>query len=287
MSAFRRSGAIVSVLVVAMCAALSMAPAGASSTRSKGARRVARAATEFAKQGSARLSGSVSIEVTGGSEAGKKIDLPFSGSVDNKTKAGTFAFDASSLGLPGGSGSFNEILAGGAVYVSVSSFGSKIVDALGGKHWVKVDAGQIGGLGSQSQQTDPTSTLDGLRGVSNDVQTVGHEKVRGVDTTHYRAAIDVQKALANVPPAERARVRNAFSTLGTGTIPMDVWIDRDGLPRRYALTIDFTKNGESAHLAESFEYFDFGVAVNVHAPPAEDTAPYSELLQIERQSQTT
>jgi hypothetical protein len=126
-----------------------------------------------------------------------------------------------------------------------------------------------------------------LRGVSNAVEEVGRSTVRGVDTTHYRATIDVGKALTRVPPAQRDRLANAFSKFTSPTIPVEVWIDSDGLPRKYALTTDITQKGNTAQLKESFEFYDYGVPVKVKAPPADDVADYSELKDLQRTSQAS
>ena len=66
-----------------------------------------------------------------------------------------------------------------------------------GKKWLKLDIEKLGkGLGidvSQlSQYNDPTKMLDYLRS-SGDVDEVGKEDVRGVETTHYRAKVDLDE----------------------------------------------------------------------------------------------
>jgi hypothetical protein len=278
--------ALVVLVVLGLVGTLATG-AGAASKRSKASKRVARAASAFANQDSARVSGSIDVEIKSGRDAGERVEFPFSGSVDNRTLSGSFTFDLSGLDLPSASGSFEEILTDGALYVSIGSLNPKIEDALGGKHWVKVETKDIPGFDSQTDETDPSSTLDGLRGVSNIVDEVGRSTVRGVDTTHYRATIDVGKALTQVPPTQRDRLANAFSKFKSPTIPVDVCIDSDGLPRKYALTIDVTQKGGTAHLRESFEFYDYGVSVRVKAPPADDVADYSELKDLERTSQAS
>jgi hypothetical protein len=285
-SAGSRGLRIVSVALVALTAfAASAGAAGAAPKQNKGARRVAHAASAFGKQDSARISGSIDIEFVAGSDAGKSISMPFSGEIDNRTKAGRMSFDLSQV--PGGSGSLDEIMTNGAVYVSIGSLSPKLADVLGGKHWVEFDTKDFALGGSQPQQSDPTSVVDGLRGVSNDVREEGHESVDGVDTTHYHATMDLTKAAERLPAAQRARLRAAFSSLDDRTVPFDVWVDADGLPRKIEMTVPITAGGESARMTESFRISDYGGSVVVQPPPASDVARYSELQQLEQHQQTT
>jgi hypothetical protein len=271
--------AALTVLVLGVTAA----GAGAA-TRGKGARRVAHAATAYAAQESSRMSGSIRIDVTSANEPGTAFDMPFSAAVDNSTRTGTFSFDMSDLGL-GGSGKVEAVMTDGAVYLKIGDLDSKIQDALHGKAWVKVDPKDLAG-GGQLQQSDPSSALDGLRGVSSDVRDAGHATVRGVDTVHYRGTLDVEKAVARAPEASRARVRSALAQFDDGT-RLDVWIDAEGLPRRYSLSANAVKDSQRASIVESFDIYDYGAPVDVKVPPASDTASYSELQAAKRQGQTT
>jgi hypothetical protein len=233
----------------------------------------------LARQDSARISGSIELEVTAGSDAGHKVSMPFTGAIDNRAKTGSLSFDPSQLGAPGLGSNVEEIFAGNVVYMSLDAFPSSVRDQFGDKHWLKLDMSKYAGSSSQTQQSDPTSALDALRGVSNDVQDLGHASVRGVDTTHYRANIDLAKALVHLSTKQRARVQSALSQFGS-TFPMDVWLDHDGVPRRYSITIDVTKAGSTGHLTEGFDFYDFGTPVSVKVPNADDVADFSQLQQI-------
>ena len=88
----------------------------------------------------------------------------------------------------------------------------------GGKPWIKVDLNAVGkqaGIDlSQFTQlgTDPSRMVDWLRTVSGDVTTVGTEKLDGVDTTHYRATVDLSKYPDLVPADQREAVQQGRST---------------------------------------------------------------------------
>ena len=93
-----------------------------------------------------------------------------------------------------------------------------------------------------------TESLEYLRSVA-DVSEVGAETVRGVDTTHYRATVHLTKLGA---PPEYDRY------------PVEVWVDEDGRTRRY----NHHPVG-SDELTYEWEFFDFGVDVELAPPPAE------------------
>ena len=78
--------------------------------------------------------------------------------------------------------------------------------------------------------------LDYLRAVSGAIETDGTEELRGVETTHYYAIVDLLRYEKIAPPAEREKVRALLGEVvdepGLGEIPMDVWVDELGLVRK-------------------------------------------------------
>ena len=106
--------------------------------------------------------------------------------------------------------------------------------------------------------------------------------IRGVDTTHYQATLDLGKAIdrAEVPPALREKLEQLLTPQGADApkLPADVWVDGDGLVRRIRLHLDLGSflgaagNGDSAaapSMTVSMDLYDFGAPVNVVAPPAD------------------
>jgi hypothetical protein len=157
----------------------------------------------------------------------------------------------------------------------------------GGKSWVKVDLEALGeqlgidlGAVMQFSQSDPTQSLQYLRGASDDFEEVGSEPVRGVDTTHYRGTIDLRKATEHLPEDARDSIERVVELTGVGKLPFDVWIDDDGLARRvkYEQPLPAT-GGEDASMELTMEFFDFGVDVDVAPPPAEGVIDMQELIQ--------
>jgi hypothetical protein len=160
-----------------------------------------------------------------------------------------------------------------------------------GKPWVRADLEELArekygsGFSEMQEGTQPqdlTGQLEYLRGVSDSVEELGREEIRGVPTTHYRAVIDLQKAAPKDPEAREA-YEESIKGLGTDTLPMEVWLDEEGRVRRYEMTAPVAVPESGATTAQQakttvvVEYYDFGVPVNVQAPPPEQTIDFSEL----------
>jgi hypothetical protein len=159
--------------------------------------------------------------------------------------------------------------------------------------WISIDLRSaldaLGGAGNsfgQFEQTDPTQYLQYLAAASpSGVHEVGHEQVRGVDTTHYRASIDLTKALDQLPSDVRDmlgvdadQLGQALSKmrgeLGADVLPMDVWIDGDGLLRKFRMNMSVAGGGVETRM----EMYDYGVDVSVQAPPADQVTDLGATL---------
>lgn len=131
---------------------------------------------------------------------------------------------------------------------------------------------------------NPAQMLETLRGISDDLEEVGTEDVRGVETIHYQAEVDLEEAFAQIPEELRPQLEAQLGGL-TGTLPVDVWLGTDGLVRR--LSMDLTEllaqaSSESGASMESgslvMEFFDYGADVDVAIPDPADTTPFTEVL---------
>ena len=147
-----------------------------------------------------------------------------------------------------------------------------------GKQWIKVDFASLGEKSgvdvaqlSQLGQNNPMEQLDYLRGVK-DVEEVGTEEVRGVETTHYTGVIDFEQLKNELPQNAAGSIDRLKELTGIDKAPIDVWLDEDGLPRRVNYDFDIeTPTGTSspggAKIALTVEFFDFGTDVQVEIPP--------------------
>ena len=165
--------------------------------------------------------------------------------------------------LPSG-GSTEMRIVDGTAYLDVSNLPLGSLNP-SGKRWVALDLSELDGslpLGAGGMTT-PTDALGVLKGLSGDVQNVGDDTVAGQPATHYRATIDLSKVAAVLPG----------SSVG-GSVPVDVWID--GSDRVVKLQTTLGTSGHDDTL--TMEIVEFGVPVDVQAPPAGDVANLSDLL---------
>ena len=103
----------------------------------------------------------------------------------------------------------------------------------------------------------PERLLALLRAASSETERVGEEDVRGSSTVRYRLTVDCEPAILECD----------------GTVPVEVWIDDDGFVRRISLDDD---DGLA-----TFEFFDFGADVDIHAPPADEVVDEDEVFSTE------
>jgi hypothetical protein len=163
--------------------------------------------------------------------------------------------------------------------------------AVPGKSWLKLDLAALSkASGSdleslmQGAGNDPTQALALLKGASSDVREVGTEQVRGTDTTHYKATIDLRKAAEQRSPQAKRQVERLLEQAQVQSFPADVWVDDQGRLRKmqYTMQVRPRATGQqqgSATVNTTMELFDFGTVVKVKAPPAGQVADFSELLQ--------
>lgn len=158
----------------------------------------------------------------------------------------------------------------------------------GGKPWAKIDIEALSKQGnvdlaalSQIQQNDPKQALAYMRGMSDDVKEVGTEDVRGTATTKYEGTLDMNAAAkAQTDARVRAAIESVVKQLGTAKIPTTLWIDAEGRMRKMVQTIDLsaTGGGASGTMTTTIEMYDFGVAVDVKAPPENEVGDGSALF---------
>ena len=195
-----------------------------------------------------------------------------------------------------GGGEIELRMVDGVMYMDVGSLAEMLGGAGGlslppGVKWLRLDLqemmksfGGSGGLGLPDS-TDPTKTFEMLRDIAGDIETVGREEVRGVETTHYRTTVDLAKASDSLPSDIKSMLGNLDGAFGA--IPIEVWIDDDGLLRRMDMRFDLSSllgsvsggsNLGSGIITMRMDLYDYGVEVDVEAPPAGETYDMSSLL---------
>lgn len=127
----------------------------------------------------------------------------------------------------------------------------------GGPKWVRVPVNRQPVLSGLDPLGDPLTTLSSLRDQLVGVTSDGVASVGGVSTTKLRGRLRVW---GNAPGVAAA---------------IEVWIDHQGQIRQLHLT--GTGRGRFADITEQFS--DFGVAVHIVAPPANDVTTVQRLFQ--------
>lgn len=244
------------------------------------------------------------VAVIGGKgDDGKKVDAAalLSGAPDALRNAGS-ARTTMSMSIKAGGVSINTEARGvtefatGRGTFSMSLFGTQIEMRNDGTNiYIRVPAGSSPSVSKPwislpvgTMTTGPTSLggadsttayLDALRGVSGAIETVGSEKVNGVDTTHYHTVVRLADAIAKTPEAMRAQAEAGLKQLdqmGLTEMPVDVWMSDDGLPIRQVMTFDApTGVGALAGMKMRLQVdlSDFGTPVEVEIPPADQVQP--------------
>lgn len=205
-----------------------------------------------------------------------------------KTEKGRLELDLGPLGLAGASET-EVLLDGDVVYLKLGA----ALPGLGQRPWVRIDLGTLtGGQGDgiealrQLRANDPRAVINELRGATGDAEKLGTEAVRGTDTTHYRATVDLDKAAAASPASVRDDLAEVARQLGTSKLAMEAWLDDGGRIRRLQYTIDLAELDEEAPakgngtgtVVATLELFDFGTDVAVELPAEDQTTDLAQLL---------
>lgn len=272
----RRVIACLAVVAVALLGAC-----GPQGSEASAQERVAQAAAATQEAGSAKMA--MEMKMSGGAQ---EMTINAEGAFEFESQRGSMTMDLGALGAQMGGGKIEMITDGTILYMKMPNAAAMGVTT----PWVKMDLEKMGGAAgmgqlSQLNNNDPSRTLDMLRGVSDDVEEVGTEDVRGTSTTHYKATIDLEKALAETPEDGREALQQQVQTLGTTTLPVDVWIDDEGLLRRQEVTMDLSNadtGGAPAGATPTsmfmrMEMFDFGAEVNVEPPPANQVTDIADM----------
>ena len=150
-----------------------------------------------------------------------------------------------------------------------------------GTDWLKLDLQEAGeemgmDLGSLTQlgSNDPAQQLNYLKGVG-DIEEIGTEDVRGVETTHYKGTATFDALKEELPDSGDETVEQLQEIMGIDEFDVEVWIDADGLARRMrfeygALPMGGTGGTNEGTWTFLLEYYDFGTEVEVEIPPEDE-----------------
>ncbi len=205
--------------------------------------------------------------------AGQSVTMHADGVASGDGKTGQITLDIPSLGT------IEERVVDGTIYMDMSNL--PVGSVLGDKQWVKVSLDDLsqktgtdfGAIADQAQSNGPQQGLEYLQGLSGDVTKVGDDTVAGQHATHYKASIDYDKVAAKLP---EGATRDKLAKIGV--VPADVWIDDNDRVVKMQFAIDGSGLGaDGAKVQMTMEMTEFGVPVDVQAPPADQTVDLSDL----------
>jgi hypothetical protein len=216
---------------------------------------------------------------------GLKIDFEIAG--PGVHGGGRGAFDTGSTGkgrlamsfqTNGQATTMDTIVAGSTLYMRSPVF-AQLLPA--GKEWVRLDLAKLASaegvdLGSLvDSNPSPNSALAYLNGANGPVRVVGHSKVRGADTTHYRTTIDLEQAARKAKGSQKRSIRRVINVAGVRKLPVDVWVGDDGYVRKVIYSQHSSRNQEAKI---TMELYDFGSTVTTGAPPASSVVDFQQLI---------
>jgi len=257
---------------------------------------LAAAAVATAEAATARVSMTMEMSLPG---FGDPVSMVAQGVVDNAAQTSQLEIDMTEMfeafgGAPGVDQDdlvFEARMVDGIVYMRFpAAFGAPTewvsMDVLAAAEDAGLSTSALGQLGG----SDPTQYLDYLASVSRDVREIGAEDVRGVATTHYAATLDFASAPEDFDAEvlaelgiDRDDLAASFEAMrdqfGVANVPVDVWIDGEGLVRRMRMSMGLDPaDGQvpAMKMRVELEMFDYGVEVRVEAPPADEVTDLLE-----------
>jgi hypothetical protein len=123
-----------------------------------------------------------------------------------------------------------------------------------------------------AKATDPEAMFKAME-TPKKLELVGTEDVDGVATNHYRITMDPDQYIEAMGfPAEMA-------SFLPEELVTEMWVDGDDLPRKFSQTVEVPGAGGAKPTTSTTEglYSDFGLDVDIEAPPASETADAPEL----------
>jgi hypothetical protein len=172
-----------------------------------------------------------------------------------------------SMTVPGSSGKLDEILLDNTIYLRLPGQGAA---------YYALDRTAVAGT-TLAAAADPTSGLQVLTALSDDVRSLGKSAVRGESTTHYKGTLDLSRAAASATGFAKTALQSLIRGGAVSQVPFDAYIDSSGRLRKLVQAIDTTSPklpGQKVHVLSTVEFFDFGTPVVVKKPAAvKDGAP--------------
>ncbi len=158
------------------------------------------------------------------------------------------------------------------LYVKLPQAVVNKVPKLGGKPWVEVNVTKAAGvpglssLGGDPTTSDPAKMLQELTAGADNVTNEGQQLLDGVQTTHYRAQLSLERVWSKVPSSERALMQKLMRGVD---VPVDVWIDAHHLVRRVTMSLALgSPSGPALQATFTADISHYGPQPRPTLPPA-------------------
>lgn len=240
---------------------------------------------------SGRMEGAFVITGAEGMPAGTEFSIKFTGehaaNGDN-----TFIMDLSEAAgaAPGGEeippefadmfGEMEVRTIGDTSYLRFGMFAMLGVET----EWVSMPATDAGSTAASfgANPVNPADIMSTFGPGVSDPQDLGRETVRGVETTHYAVLIDIDKMMAEADAAALEELEDIGTSFPTGELPVNFWIGDDGNIYRFSMDFDgaVTPDATFESMTMIWEMFDYGAAIEIAAPPADQVTDGSNLTTM-------
>jgi hypothetical protein len=274
--------------VIAIAIGAVLAAAACSGDLSPGAT-VLQAVGETSDAGSARVAYAATFDTDATQEP---VALTGEGVFDYANQRGRMVFDMSQVmrgsegTSPEGSAEVEMIFEGVTLYMKMP-FLTQLVSS--DRPWLKLDleAARRAGRTDLAQliqlgESEPTQVVELLRGTTKGVDDVGTERVRGTRTTHYELVLDLGRAVEKASDGARASVESLITRGRSLRLPADVWIDEEGRMRKMTYGLELASSSTTGtredRMTVSMELYEFGIDVDVQAPPPDRVIDLLDLL---------
>jgi hypothetical protein len=180
---------------------------------------------------------------------------------------------------PGSDQSFqmNMVTDGTTMYMNSRRFGSLPEDA----RWMKLDLEFAQGPESPvPANPDAMGQLELLETVSDDVEKLGREKIRGVATTHYSGTIPVATQADRLREVGAEELAERSEKEGSPTA-VEAWVDDHGLMRRMKIvqTSPQVEGDGTATVEMRMDFFDFGIEPVIEVPDDDEVFDATSLAE--------
>lgn len=131
---------------------------------------------------------------------------------------------------------------------------------------------------------NPLFVLGLLEGaLAGSIRVDGTETLRGIRVTHFKLNIDREKATTDDTDRVRDSYEVAFKSALVSSVvqPAEVWLDDDGLPRKFSVTLQAKcRRKRLADLTFTTELFDIGKPVSIGLPAKGETAKVRGVTEL-------